>query len=144
MSKCAFIIGFILSIALGLCFVSVKAHSFTFTWDDPVQRTDGTPLDPDTELKSYQLECSGPENVTRFVDRSATIPVNTNRRQYVWTNAVITDGIYSCRAAAVDTNDLESLWSETVSVLKVQTPVPPTDFREINEWTTTIIEGSIN
>ena len=48
------------------------AHTFTFTWTDPTQRTDGSALDPATELKSYRMQCFGPENAERIVDRAAT------------------------------------------------------------------------
>lgn len=104
------------------------AHTFTFTWTDPTQRTDGSALDPATELKSYRMQCSGPENAERIVDRAATSAVGTERR-YEWADAVQIGGMYECRMTAIDTGDRESDWSNIASVVKVERPAPPTDLR---------------
>jgi hypothetical protein len=116
------------------------AHDFTFSWDDPVKRTDGSTLNPNTEIKFYQLRCQGPENVARFVDRQVTTALNSGQRQYRWVNAVVTDGWYTCQMTAVDTGDRESPWSNEATVLKVDQPAPPTDFRRLPETT---VSGSV-
>ena len=56
------------------------AHTFTFTWTDPTSRTDGSALNPATELKSYRMQCSGPENAERIVDRAATSAAHAGSR----------------------------------------------------------------
>jgi len=56
------------------------AFDFAFQWTDPVSRTDGAALDPVTELKSYRMQCSGPENAERIVDRAATTAVAIESR----------------------------------------------------------------
>ena len=104
------------------------AHTFTFTWTDPTSRTDGSVLDPATELKSYRMQCSGPENAERIVDRAATSAVGTERR-YEWADAVQVSGMYDCRMTAIDTGDRESDWSNTASVPKFASPSAPTDLR---------------
>ena len=104
------------------------AHTFTFTWTDPVSRTDGRALDPANEIKSYRLQCSGPENAERIVDRAATSAVGTERR-YEWADAVQISGMYDCRMSAIDTGDRESDWSNTASVPKFAAPSAPTDLR---------------
>ena len=104
------------------------AHTFTFTWTDPVQRTDGSAITA-AELKSYRLQCSGPENAERIVDRAATTAANTTSRRYVWSDAVTVGGMYDCRMTAIDTGDRESDWSNTASVPKFAAPSAPTDLR---------------
>lgn len=105
------------------------AHDFKFSWVEPTARTDGTPLNPDTELKSYKMRCEGPENAERIVDRDATVPLDDQGRQYLWTDAVQASGMYDCKMSAVDTGDLESAWSNSASVPKFTAPEAPTDFR---------------
>lgn len=106
------------------------SHDFKFSWIDPVNRTDGTPLNPDTEIKSYQLNCEGPESVTRYVDRSATIrSVENVGREYLWNDAVSESGVYDCKMTAIDTGDLESEWSSAATVAKFHPPDPPNNFR---------------
>jgi hypothetical protein len=100
-------------------------HGFTFGWVDPVQRVDGQPLNPATELQAYRLRCDGAESVERFVDRAATDDAGNGERQYEWVAAVQQGGWYDCRMTAVDTDNLESDWSETVSLRKLAQPNPP-------------------
>lgn len=104
------------------------AHTFTFTWIDPIARTDGTAFNADNDLKSYRLRCEGSENAEIIVDRAATSAVGTERR-YVWSDAVTVGGMYDCRMTATDTNDRESPWSNTASVTKFAAPSAPTDLR---------------
>jgi len=107
--------------------VVLAQHTFTFTWTDPVQRTDGTALDPDAELHSYRLHCAGPETVERLVDREATEELDTGERRYEWTGAVQISGMYECSMTVFDTAERESPSSETVSVPKFAAPSAPTD-----------------
>ena len=104
------------------------AHTFTFTWTDPTQRTDGSAFNADTDLSGYRLQCSGPENAERVIDREATSAVGTERR-YEWADAVQVSGMYDCRMTAIDTGDRESDWSNTASVPKFAAPSAPTDLR---------------
>jgi hypothetical protein len=117
------------------CFIAIPTASaqfdFTFTWVDPTQRTDGTAFNANTALKSYRLNCAGPANAERIVDRAATVAVNTTTRRYEWSNAVTVGGTYTCRMTAIDTGDRESTWSNTASVTKFATPSAPTDFQRI-------------
>lgn len=119
----------IVVLALALLAAPVFAHDFLFSWGDPTARTDGTALDPETEIKSYRMRCEGPENVERIVDRAATTALPEVRRQYNWTDATQTSGMYDCKLSAVDTRDLESDWSNIESVPKFALPEAPTDFR---------------
>jgi hypothetical protein len=105
----------------------VLAHSFTFTWVDPTQRTDGTAFNPSTELQSYRMRCEGAENVERIVDRASTSQVTGNTRRYVWSDAVSVSGMYDCKMTALDTGDRESDWSNIASVPKFAAPSAPTD-----------------
>lgn len=100
-------------------------HGFTFAWDDPVTRTDGVALDPATELQSYRLNCEGAESVERIVDRAATVALTGTTREYEWVGAVQSGGWYDCRMTAVDTDELESDWSNVASVRKFARPTPP-------------------
>jgi hypothetical protein len=104
-------------------------HDFLFSWGDPTQRTNGTALNPDTEIQSYRMRCEGPENAERIVDRSATSSTGTNARQYNWADAVSTSGVYQCKMTAIDTGERESDWSNIAGVEKYAPPAPPTDFR---------------
>lgn len=122
--------GIALLTSIPLFFAAAQAHDFTFSWDDPTERTDGTGLNPDTELKSYQMRCQGPENVARYVDRAATTVVTDIRRTYVWVDAVQISGTYNCQLTAVDTGDRESDWSNVASVSKFAPPSAPTDLRD--------------
>lgn len=108
--------------------LALAQFGFTFTWIDPVARTDGTAFNADNDLKSYRMQCNGPENAERIVDRAATSAVGTERR-YEWTNAVQIGGMYDCRMTATDTGDRESPWSNTASVPKFAAPSAPTDLR---------------
>ena len=107
--------------------LALAQHTFTFTWTDPTQRTDGSAFDPGTELKSYRLRCEGAENAERIADRSATSQVSGNTRRYVWSDAVGTSGMYDCKMTALDTGDRESPWSNIASVPKFAAPSAPTD-----------------
>ena len=111
--------------------IDAHAHDFTFTWDDPTQRTNGATLNPNTEIKGYQLRCDGPQNAVRIIDRAASTQVSGHTRRYHWANAVQADGIYECRMTAIDTGDRESDWSNIASVVKVERPAPPTDLRTV-------------
>ena len=117
------------SLLLAILFLvplSAAPHDFTFTWEDPTERTDGTALDPDTELGSYRMECAGPENATRIIDRDISTPLEGHTRRYVWRDAVQTDGVYECRLLVTDTDDLDSPWSEVAEAVKISAP---TDLR---------------
>lgn len=114
----------LLLLAPGLAF-GQAVHGFTFTWNDPTARTDGQALDPDTEIQSYRMNCEGSESVERIVDRAATVSLGGTERQYEWVNAVQRGGWYDCRMTAVDTDDLESDWSNVASVRKLAQPMPP-------------------
>jgi hypothetical protein len=118
---------YILFLCLILPSLGFAQHTFTFTWTDPTQRTDGTAFDANTALKSYRLQCSGPANAERIVDRAITATVNTTTRRYEWSNAVTVGGTYTCRMTAIDMGDRESAWSDTVSVTKFAAPSAPTD-----------------
>jgi len=63
--------------------VAFAQFSFTFSWVDPTTRTDGSALDPATELQSYRLRCGGPETAEVIVNQSATGDLGNNTRQYV-------------------------------------------------------------
>jgi hypothetical protein len=118
------------AVILLLLTAPLYAHDFNFSWVEPTARTDGTALNPATEIKSYKMRCEGPENAERIVDRAITTPLADQRRQYLWTNAVQASGLYDCKMSAIDTGDLESPWSNTVSgIPKFDPPAPPTDFR---------------
>ena len=104
------------------------AHTFTFTWTDPAQRADGSAFNADTDLSGYRLQCSGPENAERVIDRAATSAVGPERR-YEWADAVQISGVYDCRMTAIDTGARESDWSNTASVAKFAAPSAPTDLR---------------
>ena len=75
-------------------------HGFTFTWDDPTERTDGQALDPDAEIQSYRMNCEGAESVERIVDRAATISLGGTEREYQWIDAVQRGGWYDCNSVA--------------------------------------------
>jgi len=100
-------------------------HGFIFTWQDPVTRTDGVALDPETELQSYRMRCEGAESVERRVDRDETTALDTGDRRYEWVGAVQAGGWYDCTMTAIDTGNLESPKSNVASVRKVARPDPP-------------------
>lgn len=105
--------------------VAQAMHGFTFTIGDPVERVDGQEFDPETELQSYRLRCEGAENVERTVDRDETEDVGEGKRRYEWLGAVQRGGWYQCMATAIDTDGLESDWSEAEPVRKQAQPMPP-------------------
>ena len=107
--------------------IALAQHTFTFSWTDPTTRTDGSALDPATEIQSYRLRCEGPETSERIVDRAATSAISGQDRTYAWADAVQTSGMYDCRMTALDTGDRESDWSNTASVAKFAAPSAPTD-----------------
>jgi hypothetical protein len=111
--------------------VPAYGHDFLFSWEDPVTRTDGTALNPETEISGYRMRCEGPETAERIVDRTATSSIGNNERQYNWTEAVQTSGFYECKMTAFDTGDRESPWSNISGVEKYAPPAPPTDFRRV-------------
>ena len=105
------------------------AHGFEFCWTDPVEREDGTPLDPDTELAAYTLQIA---LANGFDDALVSIVVARRdttedgaRRCYFWHDAVQQGGWYDTRMTAIDTGELESDWSEVVTVRKQARPRPP-------------------
>jgi hypothetical protein len=100
-------------------------HGFVFTWNDPVARVDGAALNPDTEIQSYRLRCEGNESVERIVERAATDDLGNSVRQYEWTGAVSGGGWYNCKMTAIDTDTLESDWSNVSETRKVSRPNPP-------------------
>ena len=107
--------------------IALAQHTFTFSWTDPTQRTDGSTFNPGTDLKSYRLNCTGPQTIETVVTRANTTSVTGNQRRYVWSNAATASGTYSCRMRAIDTGDRESGWSNTASVAKFAAPSAPTN-----------------
>lgn len=106
-------------------------HGFTFTWGDPPERVDGTPIVPDLEIQSYRIRCEGAEIVERTVERSQATPTGEeNQMTYEWVGAVQRGGWYDCAMTATDTDTLESDWSNVVRVRKLAQPMPP-DLRDM-------------
>ena len=115
-------------LAAGLLFpglaLSQATHGFVFNWDDPVEREDGTALDPDEELLGYRMRCEGAESVERMIERNLTEMVDGQRR-FEWVGAVQRGGWYDCQMTAIDVNELESDWSNVAQVRKLARPMPP-------------------
>jgi hypothetical protein len=100
-------------------------HSFGFTWIDPVEREDGTPLEPG-ELGGYRLQCSSPQETAETVAAFDVTTLVGGKRTFLWENAVQRGGWYDCRMTAIDTSQLESEWSVTIRIRKLARPKAPT------------------
>lgn len=111
--------------------VPAMAHDFTFSWLEPTERTDGTALDPETEISAYKMRCEGPQTAERIIERSASSSTGDNERRYIWVDAVQTSGVYQCHMTAFDTGDRESPQSNIATAEKFAAPAPPTDFRTV-------------
>lgn len=98
------------------------AHTFTFSWTDPLERTDGAPLDPDAELAGYTLRCTGPEEVQTQVQRSDTVR-SGDERMYQWSSGATAWGTYRCDMNAIDSDGRASAFSNAVPVDRLE-PIP--------------------
>jgi len=91
-----------------------------FTWTPPVEYTNGSTLNPATDLKSFKLYCPG---------MSAIDIQNVGMPPYEYIAPVgqFAAGDYSCAMTAVDNNLLESAQSTSVNfTVPVANPTPVT------------------
>lgn len=89
-----------------------------FSWTPPTTRDNGdgttSPLDPNTEIASYEFECASDET---FV---APLPLFVVSNQPSLTQATILNafpaaGWWYCRGRAVDTEGQQAEWSDVAS-----------------------------
>jgi len=117
-----------LIIAILMALIAVPVLAETLTWTPPTDRADGTPLDPMTEIAEYRLVCG--EVVTSIA------PTVAEGQQYELTKheALPGYGATECFMTAVDTDGLESLPSNTVTIQWDKSPpMAPTDLVVITE-----------
>jgi hypothetical protein len=79
-----------------------EVFSITVSWEIPTAREDGTILNPD-EILRYELDCDG-----------IIYPVGSDITQYAVSG--LKSGPTVCRVRAIDTDGLESKWSDAVTV----------------------------
>jgi len=110
-----------------LMLVSLAATATTLSWEPPTTRVDGQPLDPVTELAEYRLYCDGLNVVA--------IPAATSSGEYEVPKTDIFPGYgaYDCALTAVDTDGLESVMSNIVTIpWEKAAPNAPTNLLIIN------------
>jgi hypothetical protein len=119
----------LLYIALITGVITAVAIDRDLTWQmtEPTQRTDGSVLNPATDISGYRLNCYHPidkdDEIDKVVPR-AQMSVMGPQVWYVWKEAVPKGIPYICRAKAVDKQNLESAWSDTVEIpFDVESPV---------------------
>lgn len=106
-------------------------HGFLFSWNDPVERTDSTPLSVE-EIFGYRLRCESEQEQAEIEIVVADTALNGNaplERSYWWDSAVQRGGWYDCKMTAIDVEDLESDWSNVVAVRRMAQPRPPNFLR---------------
>ncbi len=106
----------LLTIALLFSFNATADLPFqpTFNWTAPTAYTDGSGLDPATDLSGYNLKCTG-----EAVSITNTVLPND---AITWTAplGVFTAGDYTCVMSALDTGGLESVDSSPVNFIVSQ------------------------
>lgn len=95
----------------------------TLQWVPPTTRIDGKELDPATELKEYRLYCSG--------QRVAIIQATGENERTFKKSELFSEvgyGRHECAMTAVDTENRESAYSNTVEIPWFeQKPEAPTE-----------------
>lgn len=86
------------------------AAATTLSWEPPTSRQDGTPMDPVTELKGYQLHCGG------VVTTLPATGVRSSSYRIVKHEALPGYGTTPCYLVAVDTEGRKSPKSNSVEV----------------------------
>lgn len=99
------------------------AAAVSFTWEPPVQRTDGTALEPG-ELVTYELECVDTADSANTVTEQ--FPAEDALNNYV---ADLPLGIWDCRLRVSNAAGFSD-WSNiaTKNVEPTAPPEPPTNF----------------
>ena len=125
-----------------MCFVSLMllveslsaAEPMTLSFDPPVEREDGTALDPATEIAEYVVYCRD-RNGDSFPDTGYGIPGLTNEGEHetTYTDLLGEPGRYECAMTAVDTDGRESDYSNVIGVTWLTPPGRPTNIIIIRE-----------
>ncbi len=96
-----------LLVAIGLIVIPPAiGGSKDFSWTNPTQYTDGTALDPATDLKEIRIYCS------KDGQQVPVIVVPSPATNYT---ATLSTGTYQCYATAVSVEDQESFASNSVT-----------------------------
>ena len=90
-----------------------------FTWTNPTQYTDGTPLNPATELAEIKVHCTG---AMTFEGVVSTMPVV---EEFLTPTGVFADGNYVCHYTSVDILGRESEPSNPTREFTVGAAPPP-------------------
>lgn len=104
-------------LALPLSAFAALPHEPLFTWTPPSEFTDGSPLDPATDLQYYEIRCTGPQPVT--------LQVSPDADQLQTIRGTFAVGSYECAMVSVAKDGRESAPSAPV-FFDVPAPVPTT------------------
>lgn len=99
------VVGVLVSIGL-IVIPPAIGGSKDFSWTNPTQYTDGTALDPATDLKEIRIYCS---------KDGAQVPVIVVPSPATNYTATLSTGTYQCYATAVSVEDQESFASNSVT-----------------------------
>ncbi len=99
------VVGVLVSIGL-IVIPPAIGGSKDFSWTNPTQYTDGTALDPATDLKEIRIYCS---------KDGAQVPVIVVSSPATNYTATLSTGTYQCYATAVSVEDQESFASNSVT-----------------------------
>lgn len=94
-------------LAMALCLgVTAMADEITFSWEPPVERMNGVPFDPVTELERYDIQCAtDSHSITEVVPGYSDVSEHSFSQAKVFSNNY---GEYKCTVSAVDSDGLRS------------------------------------
>jgi hypothetical protein len=106
---------YIMLVSIGLIALPIEAAEKSFSWTNASQREDGSAFDAATEQAEVRLYCDG-DTVPTFVSVGAATTYTGS----------FSFGSHTCYATTLDTDDQESLASNSVTfVLTPARPNPP-------------------
>jgi hypothetical protein len=107
------------------------AGSATLTWDAPTQYTDGTPLNPATDLSGYVLGWGLVSRTSVTYPHSVNVP-NPGSATVTYTLTSLPTGTVFFSARAITIDGIASGWSNEIVKRVIGTPGTPTNLTAVS------------
>jgi len=117
------------AILIALSSAYAAAQTVTVTWEPPMTRENGEPLDPVTEISHYTVFCRQ-QGATVWPDSGLQLEgfVSSGSREVPVTDLAQGTGVHECTITATDIDGLESAKGPTDTATFLVRPDPPGTF----------------